>query len=328
VIAPAGGSRGLTTLVLLACLLVAGLCAPMLAPYDPDEIVDVAAARYLPPGSALFLFTLRDGRNLAVDSFVFRDDLLVYRRGGAEGSIPADAVGQRLPATRRFLLGTDNLGRDLLSRMLRGARVSLGVGLLAVALGIALGAGMGALCGYAGGFADAVLMRLVDILQSIPRFFLFVICAALFGPSALLLVLVLGATGWMGIARLTRGQALSIRHRSFVEAARALGGGAGSIVLRHLLPQCAAPLTVASALLAADTILAEASLSFLGIGIQPPTASWGNIIAGGRDSLLTAWWITAFPGLAIMATVLLLHAAGRWLTAPDSAGGAQTALLD
>ena len=178
------------------------------------------------------------------------------------------------------------------------------------------------------GGADASLMRLVDILHAIPRFFLFVICAALFGPSALLLVIVLGATGWTGIARLTRGQALSIRHRSFVEAARALGGNARSIVIRHLLPQCAAPVMVAAALMAADTILAEASLSFLGIGIQPPAASWGNIIAGGRDSLLTAWWITAFPGLAIMATVLLLHAAGRGLIAPGSAGGAHPALLD
>ena len=306
------GLTGLTRGV-LALLAVAfgALVAPLLAPHDPDEMVDVASARYLPPGAHLFVFSLADSRTLAVEKFVIEERTLAYRRAGEEGSIPLEALSSTVPQRRRFLLGTDPFGRDLLSRVLHGARVSLSLGLIAVAIGVALGAASGAVSGYLGGWADAALMRLVDVLNAVPRLFLFLMCAALFGPSALLLVLVLGGTGWMGIARITRGQVLSIRQRPFVEAAQALGGGTLSILGRHVLPQCAGTLAVSASLLAADTILAESSLSFIGLGIQPPSASWGNIIAAGRDALVEAWWISAFPGLAILATVLILYGAGR-----------------
>lgn len=304
--------RALAALAGAAALAVA---APLLAPHDPDEIVDVAAARLLPPGASLALFTRLDGSRIGVTAWQRTENRILYERAGRAGSIAVEELRQPEPRYRRFLLGTDGFGRDLLSRILHGARVSLGIALLAVAIGVGLGALAGAASGYVGGIADAGVMRLVDVLHSVPRFFLFLIFAAAFGPSFLLLALVLGGTGWTGIARITRGQVLSLKGRGFVEAARALGGGTGTIVLRHLLPQCAGPIAVTATLMGADTILAETSLSFIGLGVQPPASSWGNIIAAGREVLLPAWWLSAFPGLAIVASVLLLHRAGRSLAA-------------
>ncbi len=225
-----------------------------------------------------------------------------------------DIVTNRYSApTSNHLLGTDKFGRDVLSRVLYGARISLGISLASVALAIGLGTLVGAIAGYFGGRLDAVLMRGVDLLMAFPRLVLLLVLAAVFRPSIWLLVVVLGLTGWMGVSRLVRGQVLTLREQTFVEAGRALGFGHGRILFYHILPNAVGPIIVAATLAMADTILMEAGLSFLGLGVQPPTASWGNMIAGGRDMLLDAWWIATFPGLAVVITVISFNLLGEGL---------------
>ena len=299
-----------------ALLAAAGILAPLVAPHDPDEIVDVMAARDLRPGSEIHVIARRDGTRFAARSVEMTDDALICERGDRRETIERRELAPGEPERRRFLLGTDAYGRDLLSRILYGARLSIGVTVLAVSLGLLIGVAAGAFTGYVGGAMDAGLMRLVDALHAIPRIFLFLLCAALFGPSAFLVGIVLGVTGWIGIARITRSHILSLRETGFTAAARALGANRRRVVLRHLLPNCAAPIAVATVLLAADTILTESSLSFIGLGVQPPAASWGSLIAAGRGSVLTAWWVVLFPGLAIVISVLLLHLVARPFTAP------------
>ena len=225
-----------------------------------------------------------------------------------------DIVTNRYSApTTDHLLGTDRFGRDVLSRVLYGARISLGISLASVALAIGLGTLVGAVAGYFGGRLDAVLMRGVDLLMAFPRLVLLLVLAAVFRPSIWLLVVVLGLTGWMGVSRLVRGQVLTLREQTFVEAGRALGFRHGRILFYHILPNAVGPIIVAATLAVADTILMEAGLSFLGLGVQPPTASWGNMIAGGRDMLLDAWWIATFPGLAVVITVISFNLLGEGL---------------
>lgn len=301
----------MTRLALAAILAALGVAAPLLAPHDPDEIVDMMVARDLGPGSEIHVLALRDGTRFAARAIAVEGDAVTYERGGQSARVPLVELAPGSPELRRFALGTDGYGRDLLSRILHGARLSIGVTLLAVALGLLIGVGAGAFAGYLGGAADATVMRLVDALHAIPRIFLFLLCVALFGPSSLLVGVVLGITGWVGIARIARGHVLSLRETGYCAAARALGARRRRIVLRHLLPNCAAPVGVATVLLAADTILTESSLSFIGLGAQPPAASWGSLIAGGRDSLLQSWWVSLFPGLAIVGSVLCLHALVR-----------------
>lgn len=208
------------------------------------------------------------------------------------------------PPSREHLLGTDKFGRDVLTRIVYGARVSLTVSFLAVALSVVLGSVTGAVAGYSGGVVDAALMRIVDALMSIPRLFLMLTCIALFSRSMLLVIVLLGATGWMGTARLVRGQILSLRSREFVSAAEALGAGGGRIVLRHLIPNTITVIIVSATLKIGLIILVEASLSFLGLGVPPPTPSWGMMVYEGREVLLDAWWVSTFPGLAIIVTVV------------------------
>jgi peptide/nickel transport system permease protein len=234
---------------------------------------------------------------------------------------PYDPAAQGDIITSRYLspsaehwLGTDKFGRDILSRVLYGARISLSIGFVAVGISITLGTLIGALAGYFGGWVDAVLMRFTDMMLAFPRLVLLIVVIAVFeSPSIWLVVVVLGLTGWMGTSRIVRGEVLSLREREFVQAARALGMGDLRIILRHVIPNTMAPVIVSATLGIGLTILTEASLSFLGLGVQPPTPSWGNMVADGRDALTEAWWIATFPGLAIVLTVVAFNLLGDGL---------------
>ena len=201
-------------------------------------------------------------------------------------------------------LGTDALGRDVLTRVLHGARTSLGVAGVAVLLAAAVGIVLGLLSGYAGSWADALIMRLADVQLSFPYLLLAIAVMALLKPSLLNLVIVLVLRSWVVYARLIRVVTLSARERDFVVAARALGGGGARIVFRHIAPNVVGPAIVVSSFQLAELIIVESSLSFLGLGVQPPTPSWGGMVSEGRDYIGSAWWLSAVPGLAIVVTVL------------------------
>lgn len=209
-----------------------------------------------------------------------------------------------LPPSWEHPLGTDDLGRDVLARILYGARISLLVGFVAVGIATLIGIVLGALAGYYGRWTDSIIMRFVDIMLCFPTFFLILAVIAFLEPSIWNIMIIIGLTGWMGVARLVRAEFLSLRERDFVQAARALGASDGRIIFRHLLPNALSPVLVSATLGVAGAILTESALSFLGIGVQPPTPSWGNMLIAGKQTLGTAWWLSVFPGLAILFTVL------------------------
>ena len=215
-----------------------------------------------------------------------------------------------LPPSTQHWLGTDNLGRDVLSRMLHGASISLTVGLVAVGVSLGIGLVIGAVSGYFGGIADQILMRSVDALLCFPTFFLILTAVALLGPSLLNIVVVIGLVSWTGTARLVRGEFLTLREAEYVKGAKILGQNAWCIITRHILPNAAAPIFVTAVLGIPDAILTEAGLSFLGFGVQPPQATWGNIIADSKTYILDAWWLILFPGLAIVIASLSFYLAG------------------
>lgn len=217
-------------------------------------------------------------------------------------AIDLDAI--LLPPGAAHLLGTDALGRDVFSRMLYGARVSLWVGFVAVGLALVIGLILGLTAGYFGGLTDEIIMRILDVMLCFPSFFLILAVIAFLEPSLINIMAVIGLTSWMGIARLVRAETLSLRHRDFIMAARLAGAGPVRILVRHILPNSLAPVLVSATLGVAGAILTESALSFLGLGVSPPTPSWGNMLMEGKDTLDIAPWMSLFPGLAILITVL------------------------
>ncbi len=208
------------------------------------------------------------------------------------------------PPSAEHWFGTDQLGRDVLSRMIWGARISLKVGFVATGLAILIGMILGAVAGYYGGWIDAVIMRFVDIMLCFPTFFLILAVIAFLEPSIWNIMIVIGLTGWMGVTRLVRADFISLRERDFVRAARSIGANDARIIFIHILPNALASILVAATLGIAGAILTESALSFLGIGVQPPTPSWGNILTAGKDNIDIAWWLSLYPGLAILITVV------------------------
>jgi len=217
------------------------------------------------------------------------------------------------PPSLAHVMGTDSLGRDLLTRIMYGGRISLTVGVLAMTVAITLGILVGGLAGFYGGVADGVLMRFVDMMLSFPRLFLLILFSVFFGGTFATVVLLLGALSWMSVSRLIRASFLSLKERPFVEAARALGVPDRMILLRHLLPNSLAPIIVAATLGIATAIIAESTLSFLGLGIQPPTPSWGNMLKDAQTDMVVAPWTAVFPGLAIFVTVVAINFIGDGL---------------
>ncbi|HBI23364.1 MAG TPA: peptide ABC transporter permease, partial [Nitrospiraceae bacterium] len=215
------------------------------------------------------------------------------------------------PPSIKHPFGTDDLGRDILSRIIWGSRISLAVGFVAVGIATVIGIILGAVSGYYGSWIDSVIMRFVDIMLSIPTFFLLLAVIAFLEPSIWNIMIVIGLTSWMGVARLVRAEFLSVKEREFVLAARTVGANDIRIIFNHILPNSIAPVLVSTVLGIAGAILVESALSFLGIGIQPPTASWGNILTTGKDNIEIAWWLSVFPGLAILVTVLAYNLLGE-----------------
>ncbi|MGH2403807.1 MAG: ABC transporter permease [bacterium] len=229
------------------------------------------------------------------------------------GPVEGDLSSSLQPPSRSHWLGTDQLGRDLFTRILYGARVSLAIGLATVGVAGALGLVVGVVSGYVGGKTDVVLMRLVDVQLSFPFILLALVVNAILGIGLQNIILTLIITGWVVYARLIRGEVLALKTLDYIEAARALGAPGMQIVTRHLLPNLWTPVIILSSLQVAQFIVAEAAISFLGFGVQPPTASWGNMLNEGKTYIYNAWWMTTFPGLALVLTALGVNLVGDWL---------------
>jgi peptide/nickel transport system permease protein len=243
---------------------------------------------------------------------------------GAPWLVPHDPLAQSLESRLRppawsdgglwrHPLGSDHLGRDILSRLIYGARISLLVGLAAVAISGAIGVGLGLLTGYYGGRLDAVIMRLVDIQLAFPFILLAISVVAVLGTGLRNVIIVLGVGGWMVYARVVRGQVLALREREFVQAAHALGVPTPTILRRHVLPNVLTPVIIVGTFAVASNIITEASLSFLGLGVEPRIPTWGAMLSDGRAYIGRAWWLTTFPGLAILLTALSINLLGDWL---------------
>jgi peptide/nickel transport system permease protein len=215
-----------------------------------------------------------------------------------------DTTNILMPPSRAHLFGTDVLGRDVLSRIIYGSGVSLSVGFVAVGISTLIGTILGALAGYYRGIVDRIVMRFVDIMLCFPSFFLILAVIAFIGPSIWTIMVVIGVTSWMGVTRLVRAEFLTIRERDFVQAAVSQGAGDMRIIFLHILPNAMAPVLVSATLGVAAAVLIESGLSFLGIGVQPPDPSWGNMLTEGKDNIEIAWWLSLYPGLAILITVL------------------------
>ena len=299
---------------LLAALVAAAVLLPLGSAAGPESTLDPAVAALAPPGARFATLRLAAGYELAAERIAGTGE--VFRLFDARGTreIPAAAAATGDPVgSRRFWLGSDALGRDLGVRVAHGGRVSLAVAAAAVALSLALGLPFGLLAGLARGTADRVLLALVEAAQAFPRLFLLVALVAIVPPGAVTTIAILGLTGWMPVARLVRAETRRLRATDFVLAARAAGVGRVRLAARHLLPNVAAPVAVEASLAMGAAIVTESALSFLGLGVSPPTPSWGNLIADGRELAASAWWVPLFPGLALVATVIACSLIGEGL---------------
>lgn len=264
-----------------------------------------------------FLGSLRRGHPLAFAGLILFTFLAVVC--AAAGLLaPFDPIHQDLPSRRlppslTHWMGTDDLGRDVLSRVLYGGRISIAIGILAALVGTGLGAMIGAVSGYVGGWVDEALMRFTDMAYSIPGLPVLIVLAAILEPSVTGMALIIGALSWMSTARIVRVEVQSIRERPYIDAARTLGLRHGLILRRHVIPNAAGAIIVGVTLAVGDAIILESSLSFLGLGIQPPTATWGNLLTDAGSTMRTAPWLTIFPGLAILLTVLAINYLGDGL---------------
>ena len=217
------------------------------------------------------------------------------------------------PPSRYHALGTDTLGRDIFSRIVYGSRISLSIGFIAVGISVLIGVFFGSIAGYYGGRIDSIIMRFVDMVLCFPTFFLILAVIALLEPSIFNIMVVIGATSWMGVARLVRAEVLTLKERDFIAASKVMGASDRWIILKHLIPNAIGPVLVSATLGMGGAILVESALSFLGIGVQPPTPSWGNILMDGKSTLGIAWWLTIFPGILILLTVLAYNLLGEGL---------------
>jgi peptide/nickel transport system permease protein len=265
---------------------------------------------------AIYLERFKQNR-LAMIGFAFIV-VLAFAALLAPWLCPNDPLAQNLIArlqgpSSAHWLGTDDLGRDVFSRLLVGARISLSVGFVAVGIELVIGVALGLCAGFFGGKLDSVIMRLVDIMLSIPTIFLILAVLAFLGPNIYNVIIIIGLTSWPGLTRLVRGECLSVRERDYIHAAKIAGISTPRILFVHLLPNVVAPILVSATLSVGGAILTESALSFLGLGVQPPSPSWGNILSIGRDYMHIAWWLSLFPTLAILTTVLSFNLFGEGL---------------
>jgi peptide/nickel transport system permease protein len=285
------------------------LFGPVLLPALPPA--DAAYAALLPPLTGVTAVTTDDGRTITSAEVSITPHVVTIRAGDRRHTIPRDRVTEL--RSYRFLLGSDRFGRDVLRQLLSGGRVSLAIATFSVFVALFVGSTVGMAAASAGGIVDSVLMRAVDALLAFPLLFLMILAATLLRPDPTLLVALLGLTSWMGLARLVRGQVLSLRKRPFILAARASGSRWTRIAAIHYAPNLAGPVAQDTALRMGDLVIAEATLSFLGLGVPPTIPTWGSMVSQGSRVMLDGWWLATFPGLAIAGLVICLALIGDGL---------------